>query len=72
VADLDSARAAKARLRSDLAGRAGVRGVGISRTSDGYGVRVNLQRESDRESVPADIDGVPVDVRVSGSIQAGG
>jgi hypothetical protein len=72
MADLNEARAAKARLRSDLAGRDGIRGVGIARTPDGYHVRVNLQHESDRTGVPAQIQGVPVDVRVSGSIHAGG
>jgi hypothetical protein len=72
MADLDEARAAKARLRSDLAGRDGVYGVGISRSADGYQVQVNLRREADRKSVPHDVDGVPVHVRVSGTIQAGG
>ena len=72
MAELSKARAAKARLRSDLAGRDGIRGVGIARTADGYQVRVNLRRESDRDGVPRQVDGVPVDVRVSGSIQAGG
>jgi hypothetical protein len=72
MADLDRARAAKTRLRSDLAGRVAVRGVGLSRRADGYHVQVNLQRESDREDVPGQVDGVPVDVRVSGPIQAGG
>ena len=72
MADLDRARAAKARLRSDLAGRDGVRGVGISRSADGYHVRVNLQREADRAEVPGQVEGVPVDVRISGSIRAGG
>ena len=72
MADLDRARAAKARLRSDLAGRDGVCGVGISRGSDGYHLRVNLERESDRTGVPGQVEGVPVDVRVSGTIRAGG
>lgn len=72
MADLSKARAAKARLRSDLAGRDGVCGVGIARGSDGYHVQVNLQRESDRKDVPGQVDGVPVNVRVSGRIQAGG
>ncbi len=72
MADLHEARAAKARLRSDLAGRDGVCGVGITRGSGGYPVRVNLRRESDRASVPRQVDGVPVDVRVSGAIRAGG
>jgi hypothetical protein len=72
MADLSKARAAKARLRSDLAGRDGVCGVGISRGADGYHLQVNLQRESDRKDVPGQVDGVPVNVRVSGRIQAGG
>jgi hypothetical protein len=72
MADLTEARAAKARLRSELAGRDGVRGVGITRAANGYQVRVNLQQESDRAQVPPQVDGVPVDVRVSGRIQAGG
>jgi hypothetical protein len=71
MADLNEARAAKARLRSDLAGRDGICGVGISRGSGGYRLRVNLQRESDRTGVPAQVEGVPVDVRVSGVIRAG-
>ncbi len=72
MAELSKARAAKARLRSDLAGHDGVRGVGISRDADGYHLRVNLQRESDRDHVPGQVDGVPVDVRVTGRLQAGG
>ena len=72
MADLNEARAAKSRLRSALAGRDGVCGVGISRGADGYHLQVNLQREADRKDVPGDVDGVPVNVRVSGRIQAGG
>jgi len=72
MADLDQARAAKARLRSQLAGRDGIRGVGISRGSDGYEVQVNLLQEAAGEHVPPQVDGVPVHVRVSGQIQAGG
>lgn len=72
MADLSKARAAKARLRTDLADRDGVCGVGIARASDGYHVQVNLRRESDRRDVPGHVDGVPVDVRVSGGITAGG
>jgi hypothetical protein len=73
MADLDTARAAKARLRSDLAGRDGVCGVGIARGSDGgYHLQVNLERESDRTGVPGQVEGVLVDVRVSGPIRAGG
>jgi hypothetical protein len=72
MADLDQARAAKDRLRSQLAGRDGIRGVGIARSPDGYEVQVNLLQESAGEHVPRQVDGVPVHTRVSGSIQAGG
>lgn len=72
MADLTAARAAKTRLRLDLAGRDGVCGVGISRRADGYHVQVDVERGSDRETVPGEVDGVPVDVRVSGPIRAGG
>lgn len=72
MADLGRARAAKARLRTDLAGRDGVCGVGISRSADGYHVQVNLERDADRPDLPRQVDGVPVDVRVSGPIRAGG
>ena len=72
MAELSKARAAKARLRSDLSGRDGVRGVGLSRDGDGYHLQVNLVGEADRAAVPRQVDGVPVTVRVSGPIQAGG
>lgn len=72
MAELGKARAAKARLRSDLAGRDGVCGVGLSRGADGYHLQVNLERGTGREDVPRQVDGVPVDVRVSGPVQAGG
>jgi len=72
MADLDAARHAKASLRTALAGRDGVQAVGISHTDDGYGVRVSLRTEADRDGVPSSVEGVPVDVRVSGRITAGG
>ncbi|UNX54663.1 hypothetical protein MF406_17590 [Georgenia sp. TF02-10] len=72
MADLGAARTAKARLRVALAGRDGVRGVGIARTEEGYRLQVNVRREDDRTGVPAEVDGVPVTVRVTGTIRAGG
>lgn len=72
MAELDEARAAKARLRSDLAGRDDVCGVGLSRGADGYHLQVNLLRESGRHDLPGHVDGVRVDIRVSGPIRAGG
>ncbi|MEP7762728.1 hypothetical protein [Sanguibacter sp. 25GB23B1] len=72
MADLDKARHAKLLLRSELAGRDGIRGVGISRGDDGYRVQVNVLSESDRRGLPTTVEGVPVLVRISGRIHAGG
>ncbi|PFG35004.1 hypothetical protein [Sanguibacter antarcticus] len=72
MADLDKARHAKLRLRSELADRDGIRGVGISRGDDGYRVQVNVLSASDNRDLPATVEGVPVLVRVCGRIHAGG
>lgn len=69
MADLDQARAAKARLRSALAGHAGIQGVGLARTEDGYCLQVNLTRTED-DDLPGTVDGVPVRVRVVGAVRA--
>jgi hypothetical protein len=67
-ADLERARAAKARLAAELAGQETVVGIGLHRTADGFGVKVNLRRAG--LALPADVDGVPVTVDVVGPIRA--
>jgi hypothetical protein len=70
MTDLEHARAAKDLLRTTLAGRDGITGIGISRGADGYGVLVNVTRPSQRAAVPEHVDGVPVRVRVTGPVHA--
>ncbi len=65
-ADLERARAAKARLAEQLRGQASVVGIGLQRRADGFGVKVDL-REAGLD-VPAEVDGVPVAVDVVGPI----
>lgn len=71
MADLAEARAAKSRLRSQLAGRSGIGGIGISREGDGrgYGLQVNLTGTVARDLVPQQVDGVQVHVRQTGPIR---
>ncbi|GEK20930.1 hypothetical protein [Cellulomonas xylanilytica] len=63
-----SARRAQRRLRAQLAGRSGICGVGLARKGDGYALRVNVV-DADVD-VPAEVDGLPVDVRVTGPLVA--
>ncbi len=65
-AGLERARAAKERLAAQLGGRDEVVGIGVHRTSDGFGVKVNLRRAG--LVVPREVDGVPVTVDVIGPI----
>ena len=71
MADLEEARAAKSRLRSLLAGRSGIGGIGISRDGDGqgYGLQVNLTETVARDLVPPQVDGVRVHIRQTGQIR---
>lgn len=70
MADLQHARDAKSHLRAALAGRRGVRGVGLTPTPAGYCLQVDVERDRDGDGVPDAIDGVPVRVRVVGAIRA--
>ncbi|MBX9243483.1 hypothetical protein ICW40_01520 [Actinotalea ferrariae] len=70
MADLQQARTAKSHLRTALAGRDGVRGIGLQASGDGYELRVNVERPTDGDGVPDRVDGVPVGVRVVGAIRA--
>ncbi len=67
-AELEQARAAKARLAADLAGQDAVVGIGVHRTADGFGVKVALREAG--LALPAAVDGVPVTVDVVGTIRA--
>lgn len=65
---ISTARRAQRRLRAQLAGRSGVCGVGLARKGDGYALRVNVVDTG--VDVPAEVDGLPVDVCVTGPLTA--
>lgn len=69
MADLEEARAAKARLRTSLADHAGIRGIGLTKMPGGYCLLVNVARAED-DDIPGAFDGVPVRVRVVGAVHA--
>jgi hypothetical protein len=66
---LQRARQAKEQLQRTLASCASLRGIGITRVGEAYGVKVNLSNEGDRKSVPDAVKGVPVVVDVVGEIR---
>lgn len=69
AASLEQARAAKEKVIRLLWDHPDVRGVGVARVADGFGVKVNLAREPAETLVPAEVDGVPVRIEVVGEIR---
>jgi hypothetical protein len=65
----DAAIAAKQKLRSHLAGHPGVRGVGLTRRGEGYAVKVNLENVPEDDTLPTDVDGVPIIIDVVGTVK---
>ncbi|WP_157368951.1 hypothetical protein [Zavarzinella formosa] len=64
---LEQARAAKPLAAMAFAPLATVVGLGITRIGTGYGIKVNLQSQpSGKTTLPTEIDGVPVQVEVTG------
>ncbi len=63
---LEDARRAQHLVRTRLSGRPGVRGVGLTRRGAGWVVRVNVDGED--VAVPSRVDGVAVEVRVTGRL----
>jgi hypothetical protein len=62
----DHARAAQRHLALILSDWPQVNGIGITRKGDGFGLKLNLTEGSPRAEVPAEVDGVPVQVEVVG------
>lgn len=68
---LDQAQAAKRTALRQFEKLGKVTGVGITRVGGEYAVKVNLSEPIEPGTeVPADIDGVPVRVEVTGTIRA--
>jgi hypothetical protein len=63
MADRDQARQAKIRLAELLQGVPGINGVGIARVDNGWAIRVNVLIDEGSPTLPAFIDGVPVQRR---------
>lgn len=70
MATRTEAREAKESARAGLELVEGFTGVGIVKTDDGYGLRVNLETDSAIDDVPDEVDGVPVTVEIVGEVQA--
>ena len=67
---LDEARAAKAKAIAVLSKNRSVVGVGITRTDQGYAVKVNLSEPPTPDThLPETIDGVPIEIEVVGTIR---
>jgi hypothetical protein len=69
MADLETARAAKLALTTQLAGDDRVSGIGITGSNGDYGVKVNLVDDHDVPALPEEIDGVSVKTVVSGRVR---
>jgi len=70
TATLEDARSAKAEAKRQLAAKADVVGVGLTKakTGGGYAVKVNVKKMP-AEPVPETVQGVPVVVEVVGTIR---
>ena len=69
-ATLDIARAAKLHALDVFESLAEVVGVGITRFESGYGLKINLaQPPAQADSLPSEVDGVPVRIEVVGRIR---
>lgn len=62
---LGEARTAKARVRTLLAAGGEAAAVGVVRRPDGFAVRVTLRHPPRADTLPAEVGGVPVEVRIS-------
>lgn len=67
-AELERARAAKARLATLLADHPAVNGIGLAMREQGYELRVNLADAAGEADVPPEVDGVPVRVVTVGPV----
>ncbi len=70
MADLATARAAKAQLHACLGRRDGICGIGLARGEDGDELCVDVSHSDADEVVPSVVAGVPVRVRVTGPVSA--
>ncbi len=68
-ATLDQARKAKKSFTAQFGTLPELNGVGIANLDGGYGVAVRLKSDPSQQ-LPTEIDGVPLDIQVIGTISA--
>jgi hypothetical protein len=68
VANLNQVRAAKAKLKDEVGGRADVVGIGIGGSESSYFLKVNLRTRA-TGNLPQTVDGVPVEYEVVGTVR---
>ncbi len=68
MATLEQARTAKRELAETLKGESLVNGIGIAHTALGFGVLVTLREPAPQLTIPSQVDGVEIVVRVVGPI----
>lgn len=70
AAELGPARAVKERLASHLHAEPAVVGVGLMRRTGGWAVKVNLVAASSTLGLPPSLDGVEIEIDVTGQVVA--
>jgi hypothetical protein len=66
---ISQARRAQASLQKRVGERPEVNGIGIGRRDGGYVLSVNVTRQDAGNTLPNEVEGVPVTVRVRGAIR---
>jgi hypothetical protein len=66
---LDQVRAAKAGLKQNLGKSVDVVGVGVTKRKGQYVLKVNVERMPKGRTLPSEIDGVPVEFEVVGTLR---
>ena len=66
---LDQVRAAKAGLKQNLGKSVDVVGVGVTRRKGNYILKVNVGKMPKGRTLPSEIDGVPIEFEVVGTIR---
>jgi len=65
---INQARRAQASLQKRVGKHPEINGIGIGRCDGGYVLSVNITQEGARKTLPEEVEGVPVTVRVRGPI----
>ncbi len=67
---LAQARRAKLQLKAMLGDEENVVGIGVTKSKDGYAVKLNLRKSRSGAQIPSTIDGVSIVSEIVGTIRA--